>query len=145
MSAGILVLLAPMTGLVRALGDKAPLPLDPFAMVAGVLLCISALATVVLHRQRLIALLILSVGGIDCVDGISFSAPDLALTQLTVEVVTIVLLLLALFWPQRTPKETGTPQDRRDLGIANHRRRHLWYAELRVDDAVTGQYLRLFH
>lgn len=119
-SAGILVLLAPMTGLVRALGDKPPLPLDPFAMVAGVLLCISALATVVLHRQRLIALLILSVAGLIVSMAFSyFSAPDLALTQLTVEVVTIVLLLLALFFlPQRTPKETDPRRIARDLGIA---------------------------
>ena len=36
-----------------------------------------------------------------------FSAPDLALTQLSVEIVTIILLLLALFFlPQSTQKES---------------------------------------
>ncbi len=37
---------------------------------------------------------------------VKFSAPDLALTQLSVEVVTIVLLLLALYFlPQYTPRQ----------------------------------------
>jgi multisubunit Na+/H+ antiporter MnhB subunit len=37
-----------------------------------------------------------------------FSAPDLALTQLSVEVVTIVLMLLALYYlPQSSPKESS--------------------------------------
>ena len=38
---------------------------------------------------------------------VNFSAPDLALTQLSVEVVTIILLLLALYFlPQRSPAES---------------------------------------
>jgi multicomponent K+:H+ antiporter subunit A len=49
-----------------------------------------------------------------------FSAPDLALTQLTVEVVTIVLLMLALFFlPHRTPKESTSLRMVRDVGIAS--------------------------
>jgi multicomponent K+:H+ antiporter subunit A len=37
---------------------------------------------------------------------VKFSAPDLALTQLSVEIVTIVLLLLALYFlPQRAAPE----------------------------------------
>jgi multicomponent K+:H+ antiporter subunit A len=36
---------------------------------------------------------------------VRFSAPDLALTQLSVEVVTMILLMLALFFlPQRPPR-----------------------------------------
>jgi multicomponent K+:H+ antiporter subunit A len=39
---------------------------------------------------------------------VKFSAPDLALTQLSVEVVTVILLLLALYFlPQHTPAESG--------------------------------------
>jgi len=48
-----------------------------------------------------------------------FSAPDLALTQLTVEVVTIILLLLALnFLPRETPRESSALRRIRDAGIA---------------------------
>ena len=43
---------------------------------------------------------------------VKFSAPDLALTQISVEVVTIILLLLALnFLPRETPRES-TPARR---------------------------------
>ena len=39
-----------------------------------------------------------------CVTFVWFSAPDLALTQLLVEIVTTVLLLLGLRWlPKRIP------------------------------------------
>jgi multicomponent K+:H+ antiporter subunit A len=48
-----------------------------------------------------------------------FSAPDLALTQISVEVVTILLMLLALhFLPKATPRESGTPRRMADVGIA---------------------------
>jgi multicomponent K+:H+ antiporter subunit A len=48
-----------------------------------------------------------------------FSAPDLALTQLSVEVVTILLMLLALhFLPKDTPVESPLPRRLRDAGIA---------------------------
>jgi multicomponent K+:H+ antiporter subunit A len=50
---------------------------------------------------------------------IKFSAPDLALTQISVEIVTIILLLLALYFlPQKTPKEIGQSRILRDLGLA---------------------------
>ncbi|MEE2800212.1 MAG: hydrogen gas-evolving membrane-bound hydrogenase subunit E, partial [Pseudomonadota bacterium] len=48
-----------------------------------------------------------------------FAAPDLALTQISVEVVTIVLLMLALFFlPARTPRESSGLRRGRDLIIA---------------------------
>jgi multicomponent K+:H+ antiporter subunit A len=47
------------------------------------------------------------------------SAPDLAMTQFTVEVVTIILLLLALnFLPNRTPVESTVLRRVRDAGVA---------------------------
>jgi len=50
---------------------------------------------------------------------VKFSAPDLALTQLSVEVVTIVLLLLALYFlPQRSPAESGSGRRGRDALLA---------------------------
>ena len=48
-----------------------------------------------------------------------FSAPDLAMTQFTVEVVTIILLLLALnFLPKTTPIESSGLRRVRDAGVA---------------------------
>ena len=50
---------------------------------------------------------------------VHFSAPDLALTQLTVEVVTIILLLLALnYLPKATPVETPAGRRLWDAGVA---------------------------
>ena len=47
------------------------------------------------------------------------SAPDLAMTQFTVEVVTIILMLLALnFLPNRTPIESSVLRRTRDVGVA---------------------------
>jgi multicomponent K+:H+ antiporter subunit A len=50
---------------------------------------------------------------------VRFSAPDLALTQLAVEVVTIVLMLLALHYlPPTSPAEDGMPRLARDTLLA---------------------------
>ena len=55
------------------------------------------LATVFFHRQRFIALVALGIVGLAVsLAFIYLSAPDLALTQLMVEVVTIILFMLAL-------------------------------------------------
>jgi multicomponent K+:H+ antiporter subunit A len=59
----------------------------------------ATLATVWLHRQRLQALLMLgAVGLVVSLAFVHFSAPDLALTQLLVEMATILLMMLALHW-----------------------------------------------
>jgi multicomponent K+:H+ antiporter subunit A len=48
-----------------------------------------------------------------------FSAPDLALTQLAVEIVTVILLMLALFFlPQKTSADSAPKRVVRDLSIA---------------------------
>src|SRR5690606_34972404 len=86
-------------------GGSSPLtPLDPlFALlwVAGGACAIGAALQAKFHR--LAALIML--GGAGLVTSLTFawfSAPDLALTQISVEVVTIVLILLGLRWlPQR--------------------------------------------
>jgi multicomponent K+:H+ antiporter subunit A len=89
-------------------------------IAAGIILCISALATMIFHRQRMLALITLSVVGlIVSIAFARFSAPDLALTQLAVEVVTVILLMLALYFlPQKTPAESSPTRIVRDLGIA---------------------------
>jgi len=102
---------------------RGSLPLQPLdgLLVAGALMAMFAgLATAVLHRRRLISLLMLSIVGlVTSLAFARFSAPDLALTQLAVEVVTMILLMLALFFlPQRTPKESGAPRILRDALLA---------------------------
>src|SRR5690606_6657106 len=56
--------------------------------------------------HRLAALILMSGAGlVSCITLVWLSAPDLALTQLLVEIVTTVLLLLSLRWlPQRRPE-----------------------------------------
>ncbi|WP_426416202.1 monovalent cation/H+ antiporter subunit A [Aestuariirhabdus sp. LZHN29] len=111
---------APMMELNATAGLRPQIPLNNVMNAAAILLCLCALATVIWHRKRLIALLMLSVVGlIVSISFAVFSAPDLALTQLLVEVATIILLLLALFFlPQRTPKESSPSRIVRDLGIS---------------------------
>jgi multicomponent K+:H+ antiporter subunit A len=83
----------------------APLtPLDPlFALLwlAGAACAIGAALQAKFHR--FVALILVGgVGLVTCLTFAWFSAPDLALTQIAVEVVTLVLILLGLRWlPQR--------------------------------------------
>ncbi|WP_404339148.1 monovalent cation/H+ antiporter subunit A [Pseudoalteromonas mariniglutinosa] len=102
-------------------GSSALTPIDFHNAIGAGLLIIGALATVYWHRSRMISLLMVSIVGLMVsVAFTRFSAPDLALTQLTVEVVTIVLLMLALFFlPQKTPKESSSLRMLRDLGLAS--------------------------
>ncbi|MBT8408317.1 MAG: monovalent cation/H+ antiporter subunit A, partial [Alphaproteobacteria bacterium] len=101
-------------------------PTAPFALpgpiqLVGWLVLVSACGFLVYHhRRRLIALVIMGVIGLIVSVGFSYlSAPDLALTQLSVEVVTIILLLLALnFLPNETPVESGLGRRVRDGVIA---------------------------
>jgi multicomponent K+:H+ antiporter subunit A len=80
-------------------------------LALGVML-LATVATVLLHRERLLA--IVSIGVIGLVVSLIFvklSAPDLALTQLLVEVITVLLLLLAMYFlPQRSPRESSLPR-----------------------------------
>ena len=83
-------------------GQSASLP---FIIVWGIGMAATG-ATVVMHRQRLLALLLLgAVGLVVSLAFVYFSAPDLALTQLLVEVATIMLMMLALHW---LPEHKGT-------------------------------------
>ncbi|WP_394559065.1 monovalent cation/H+ antiporter subunit A [Aquipseudomonas alcaligenes] len=113
----VAVNLAPLPQLT---GSRELSPLDPFTGLGMLVLALSGVLTAVLHRQRLVALLILGVGGMLVALAFArFSAPDLALTQLVVEVVTIILLMLAMYYlPSRTPAESSLPRILRDLLIA---------------------------
>lgn len=77
-------------------------------------------ALVLLHRDRFLSLILIGIVGLMVSVGfVFFSAPDLAMTQFTVEVVTIILMLLALnFLPNRTPVESSALRRTRDGVVA---------------------------
>ena len=72
------------------------------------------------HHERIKAVLISgAVGLVVTIVFVCFSAPDLALTQITVDVVTTVLLLMSLsLLPQLTPYESKVSHRWRDAIIA---------------------------
>ncbi|PVZ13482.1 MULTISPECIES: monovalent cation/H+ antiporter subunit A [unclassified Pseudomonas] len=78
--------------------------------------------------HRLAALIMVGVCGLmTCITFIWFSAPDLALTQLVVEVVTTLLILLGLRWlPRRLPEAVAAPE----RGARNRRLRDACLAVL---------------
>ncbi|WP_108459572.1 monovalent cation/H+ antiporter subunit A [Devosia naphthalenivorans] len=81
-----------------------PTRMDPaFAAIWLVGICCAIAASYQAKFHRLAALVLLGATGIvTCITFVWFSAPDLALTQLLVEIVTTVLILLGLRWlPKR--------------------------------------------
>uniref|UniRef100_UPI001E552102 hydrogenase subunit MbhD domain-containing protein n=1 Tax=Nocardia farcinica TaxID=37329 RepID=UPI001E552102 len=96
------------------------LPVSALPLIGWSLLIRSTVGLVIFHRKRFLALVLLGVVGLFVSMGfVYFSAPDLALTQISVEVVTIILLLLALnFLPRETPTESSPTRRLRDAGIA---------------------------
>ena len=80
------------------------LPIKAVPFIGWLLLIVATGCMVTFHRLRIMALVL--VGIIGLIVSCSFlylSAPDLALTQISVEVVTVILLLLALnFLPKFT-------------------------------------------
>ncbi|WP_375770710.1 monovalent cation/H+ antiporter subunit A [Archangium gephyra] len=87
-------------------GDRPLVPLSPTFIALWVIGGVAAVGAAWQAKyHRLAALMLLgTTGAVSCVTFIWFSAPDLALTQLTVEVVTTLLILLGLRWlPPREP------------------------------------------
>src|SRR5690625_5125648 len=109
-------------------GNLAPAPIDPALALIWAVGAAGALGAAWQAKfHRLAALMLMGVAGLVlCVTFVWFSAPDLAVTQLLVEIVTTVLLLLGLRWlPKRFETAETRQQDvitisRRlvDLGIA---------------------------
>ncbi|MDQ1077804.1 monovalent cation/H+ antiporter subunit A [Pseudoroseomonas cervicalis] len=86
-----------------------PDPVIALVWVVGALCAIGAAYQAKYHR--LAALILLGGAGLAvCVTFIWFSAPDLAVTQLLVEVVTTVLLLLGLRWMPKRLENAGSNQ-----------------------------------
>lgn len=109
----ILVLVALVAGALPflrggAVGTVAPLtPTGPIAAAVLLMGAVFAIAAAATYRRRLVALLFLgAVGLVVAWVFVYLSAPDLALTQVLVELVTVVLMMLALHWlPQASPRE----------------------------------------
>ncbi|SMY07145.1 monovalent cation/H+ antiporter subunit A [Flavimaricola marinus] len=99
---------------------RVPQVASPVQIAGWAMLVAATLGLVLLHRNRLLSLVLIGIVGLVVSVGfVFFSAPDLAMTQLTVEVVTIILLLLALnFLPNRTPIESTVLRRTRDAVLA---------------------------
>ncbi|MDO5632081.1 MAG: monovalent cation/H+ antiporter subunit A [Paracoccus sp. (in: a-proteobacteria)] len=96
------------------------LPVPPVVLAGWFMLIVSSFAMVAFHRNRLLALVLMAIVGLMVSVGFAYlSAPDLALTQISVEVVTVILLLLALnFLPKATPVESSAGKRRLDGALA---------------------------
>ena len=116
----IAVAAVPLARLGVFVGENGLSPVDWPTAIAAAILIVSALATAFCHRERFMALVLLSVVGLIVALGFArFSAPDLAMTQLSVEVVTIVLLMLALYYmPSWTPRDSLAGRRLRDVVLA---------------------------
>jgi len=95
-------------------------PANAAAMAVWAIGIAATIATVIAFRRRLIALVLLgAVGLVVSLTFVYMSAPDLALTQLLVEMVTIILMMLALKrLPAESAAEAGTARQWRDGAIA---------------------------
>lgn len=108
-----------MTGTVGA-PTRTVQPMDPVSIATWAMMAAATIGLVLIHRKRFLALILIGIIGLTVSIGfVYFSAPDLAMTQITVEVVTIILLLLALnFLPNETPVESSVFRRARDGVIA---------------------------
>jgi multicomponent K+:H+ antiporter subunit A len=97
-------------------GERPLVPLTVLGVVAALVLAAAALGCVIWHTERLAALVFSGVVGlVVSLAFVYFSAPDLAMTQLVVEVVTTVLLLMALArLPRSSPVRSPRLRHARD-------------------------------
>ncbi|MPT48401.1 MAG: monovalent cation/H+ antiporter subunit A [Sphingobium sp.] len=85
-------------------GPEAPIIVDPAFAILWILGAVAAIGAAWQAKfHRLVALILIGICGLaTCISFLWLSAPDLGLTQLVVEVITLVLLLLGLRWlPKR--------------------------------------------
>jgi len=93
-------------------GPMASSPVDPGLLLVWAMGAVCAIGAAYQAKfHRLAALILMGGAGLStCITFVWFSAPDLALTQLLVEVVTTVLILLGLRWlPKRIPEPEVKP------------------------------------
>ncbi len=107
-------------GDVPSTGNRALMPAPVVATAVWAVLIVVGMALLLLHRQRFIATVLTgAIGLVASLAFISLSAPDLAMTQLSVDVVSTVLLLMGLaLLPQLSPRESTPTRRIRDAAIA---------------------------
>ncbi len=101
-------------------GARPTQPASPLSVAVWALLIATALALVVMHHHRFVAVVLAgAIGLVASLAFLAFSAPDLALTQLSVDVVSTALLLMGLaLLPAFTPRESGAGRRARDAVLA---------------------------
>ena len=101
-------------------GARALLPADALSVAVWALLLAAGAALVLGHHDRLRAVVLVGVIGlVTSLAFVALSAPDLALTQLSVEVASTVLLLMGLaLLPPTSPRESSVARRWRDAALA---------------------------
>ena len=101
-------------------GTRTLIAATPLALVLWALLLVVGAGLVLTHHDRFRAVVLTGVVGlVTSLTFLGFSAPDLALTQLSVEVVSTVLLLMGLaLLPATTPRESSVWRRGRDFALA---------------------------
>ncbi len=101
-------------------GTRALMDIQIIPAIAWFALIAATIASVILHRNRFVSLILVGVIGLIVSVGFAyFSAPDLALTQVSVEVAMVILMLLSLhFLPQTTPRESAMTRRGFDMAVA---------------------------
>jgi len=101
-------------------GSAPTQPLDTQTFAYGVFLIAGAAGTVLFHRSRFVAVVVIGVVGLMVsLLFVRFSGPDIAMTQLLVEFATVILFLLALFFlPWISPVESSVARRIRDASVA---------------------------
>jgi len=118
--AAVIAAMIPMLNSGISWGDRPKIPGSIVFVTLWLLAIACALGAAWQAKyHRLAALTMVSVCGLmTCVTFVWFSAPDLALTQLVVEVVTTVLILLGLRWlPRRIEEVSPLPSSLRKARI----------------------------
>lgn len=103
-------------GLPLVWGERDRLSASPAFAVLWLIGAACAVSAAVMAKfHRLVAITLMGAAGlVTCVTFLWFSAPDLALTQIVVEVVTTTLFLLGLRWLPMRRQEVPTPISVRD-------------------------------
>ncbi|OOY26080.1 monovalent cation/H+ antiporter subunit A [Thioclava sediminum] len=99
---------------------RALTPVNGAAVTSWLLLLTATMCIVAFHHNRILALVLIGIVGLTVsISFIFLSAPDLALTQISVEIVTTVLMLLALnFLPKITSIESSRMKIGFDVGLS---------------------------
>ncbi|MGY0633972.1 monovalent cation/H+ antiporter subunit A [Luteimonas sp. A478] len=118
MAIGAVPFLASLPMTLPQAGQLQPLPV--MGWVIWAVLVVATLATVSMHSKRLTALIVIgAVGLMVSLIFVYLSAPDLALTQILVEMVTVAMLMMALnYLPKQSPQQRSMVRRWRDIGIS---------------------------